>query len=375
MQIASMKHTRCISNSQQQLLLLLLLISAACFVQPAAGRGGRGRGGGSFGGIFGGWRSKYGSKSSSSGGGRRVVSGSPVHTAMTVPKVPLPPPPPPPPKPMSMPKPQLGNYPRQQLPHGYNFGYGSAPSQGTYYANTQALPSGAIYYPQPPMGSSFGSGTNGFLTGFLAARLMHSMNRGHYHQVYHQNPNQNPQGGEPAQLESRRIIVINNGQQGEGVGEGQGQGQGETEAPLQEVQFFAPPLSNEEETQEELSSEEQTTQSTDATAPPVGGIVCFPIMMKETDPLNAEEVREVERIACVPAASLNAMANVDCQNDPQCMAEQVGSTTTSTEPPIVAGDIGSASDSTEEDEEGATAAEEVTEVTNSSQADVDAMLN
>lgn len=134
------------------LLLLLLLICSACLLQPGEARGGRGRGGGSFGGLFGGWRSKYGSKSSSSSGGRRVVSGSPVHTAMNVPKVPPPPPPPPAPKPM--PKPQLASYPRQQLPPGYN--YAAAPAAGTYYANAQALPAGAVYYAQPP--SSMGSG-------------------------------------------------------------------------------------------------------------------------------------------------------------------------------------------------------------------------
>ncbi|KAH8262974.1 hypothetical protein KR044_002762, partial [Drosophila immigrans] len=322
-------------------LLLLLLIASACLVQPAAARGGRGRGGGSFGGIFGGWRSKYGSKSSSSGGGRRVVSGSPVHTAMTVPKVPLPPPPPPQPKSMSMPKPQLGNYPRQQLPPGYSYSYGSAPSQGTYYANAQALPTGAVYYAQPPTNSR-GLGVNDFLTGYLAARLMSGIHHGHYHHTYRQNPSQQ-QPAEAAPAENgRQIIVINNGQQT--VAEGEGEADGVTEQPLNETLMPESPLSNEEEEQEEYSSEELSTESTDTTAPPVGGIVCFPIRLNETDPLNAEQVREVERIACVPASTLNAMANVDCQNDPQCMLDQAGSSTTSTEPPIVAGDIGSAAD-------------------------------
>lgn len=141
-----------LSHTQPCVLLLLLLICCACLLQPGEARGGRGRGGGSFGGLFGGWRSKYGSKSSSSsGGGRRVVSGSPVHTAMNVPKVP--PPPPPPPKPM--PKPQIPSYPRQQLPPGYNYA-ATAPGAGTYYANAQALPTGAVYYAQPP--SFMGSG-------------------------------------------------------------------------------------------------------------------------------------------------------------------------------------------------------------------------
>jgi len=136
---------------------IYLLLIAAYLVVPGEARGGRGRGGGSFGGIFGGWRSKYGSKSSSTGGGRRVISGSPVHTAMTVPKVP--PPPPPPAKPMSMPKPQVGNYPRQQLPPSYSQATGLSSGQGTYYTNAQALPAGAVYYPQSPMGMGMGMGS------------------------------------------------------------------------------------------------------------------------------------------------------------------------------------------------------------------------
>lgn len=139
-----------LSHTQPCVLLLLLLICCACLIRPGEARGGRGRGGGSFGGLFGGWRSKYGSKSSSSGGGRRVISGSPMHTAMNVPKVP--PPPPPPPKPM--PKPQIPSYPRQQLSPGYS--YAAPPAAGTFYANAQALPAGAVYYAQPP--SSIGSG-------------------------------------------------------------------------------------------------------------------------------------------------------------------------------------------------------------------------
>ncbi|KAH8378479.1 hypothetical protein KR093_011610 [Drosophila rubida] len=373
-----MQHTRRTSSSTTAAIaLLLLLIATASLVQPGAARGGRGRGGGSFGGIFGGWRSKYGSKSSSSGSGRRVVSGSPVHTAMTVPKVPLPPPPPPPPKPMAMPKPQLGSYPRQQLPPGYSYGYGAVPRQGTYYANAQALPTGAIYYAQPPMGG--GSG-DGFLTGLLAGRLMSGMHHGQqYQHVYHQYPSQSQPGEATPGENGRRVIVINNGQQTQGEQtEGVAVGVGVGEQALNEMLQPENPLSKEEEEQEEqeeYSSEELTTESSAAAAPPAGGIVCFPIMLKETDPLNAELEREVERIACVPASSLNAMANVDCQNDPQCIREQqVGSSTTSTEPPIVAGDIGSASDSTEGEAE-AVEEEGVTDATTSKAADLDATLN
>ncbi|XP_034472626.1 uncharacterized protein LOC117780278 [Drosophila innubila] len=330
--------------------VICLLLIAACLVVPGAARGGRGRGGGSFGGLFGGWRSKYGSKSSSSGSGRRVMSGSPVHTAMTVPKVP--PPPPPPAKPMSMPKPQVGNYPRQQLPPGYSYAPGTG--QGTYYANSQALPTGAIYYPQSPMGMSMGSGTSGFLTGMLAGRLMDGMLYGRHHHVshvYHQN-----QQGESATSDSgRQIIIINNGQhQAEGEGR---MADSDSDSDSKQV-MPENPQTQVEEGQERNSSEEATSDSTAPAAPPAGGIVCFPIMLNETDPQNSEVVREVERVVCFPAPpSIDPqLANVDCQNDPQCILD-LGSSTTSTEPPVVAGDIGGATegeadDNKEGDEEG-----------------------
>ncbi|KAM8716202.1 hypothetical protein ACLKA7_003135 [Drosophila subpalustris] len=317
--------------------VICVLLIATCLVVPSEARGGRGRGGGSFGGIFGGWRSKYGSKSSSTGGGRRVVSGSPVHTAMTVPKVP--PPPPPPAKPMSMPKPQAGSYPRQQLPPGYSYAPGAG--QGTYYANSQALPAGSVYYPQPPMGMSMGSGTSGFLTGMLAGRLMDGMLFPRHHHVSHVYP-QNQQGEAIASDNGRQIIIINNGQP-------QSEGELETEANSEQL-MPENPLTQEEEEQEGSSSEENTS---DTTAPPapVGGIVCFPIMLNETDPQNSEVVHEVERVVCFPAPIIDPqLANVDCQNDPQCVLD-LGSSTTSTEPPVVAGDIGGATEGELEGEE------------------------
>lgn len=318
---------------------IYLLLIAACLVVPGEARGGRGRGGGSFGGIFGGWRSKYGSKSSSTGGGRRVISGSPVHTAMNVPKVP--PPPPPPAKPMSMPKPQVGNYPRQQLPPSYSQATGLSSGQGTYYTNAQALPTGAVYYPQSPMG--MGSGTNGFLTGLLAGRLMDGMLFGRHHHVSHQY-NQNQQGQVSASDNGRQIIIINNGQS---QTEGTREAESDPEQPLNEN-----PLTTEDEEQEEISSEEETLNTTAPQEPPVGGIVCFPIMLNETDPQNPEEVREVERVVCFPAPSIDPqLLNVDCQNDPQCVLE-LGSSTTSTEPPVVAGDIGGAPDAIEGEADG-----------------------
>ncbi|KAH8418755.1 hypothetical protein KR222_000325, partial [Zaprionus bogoriensis] len=300
-----------LSHSSQ---LSVLLLATACLVLPPPGeaRGGRGRGGGSFGGLFGGWRSKYGSKSSSSSGGRRVISGSPMQTAANLPKVPPPPPPPPPP-----PKPiqkhiQMSSYPRQQLPPGYS--YPAVPSQGQYYSNPQAVPAGAIYYARPP--STMGSDLNTFFTGMMLERMLFG-NRHHVTHVYHQNP----QGvAPPAEGNGRDIIVINNGQP-------------QGESPQN-------PLAREEEEQEKEQEQqpESSEEPVTATAPsalPVGGIVCFPIKLNETDPQNPELQREVERIVCFPAPNPN-----DCEHNPQCQLEW-GSTssTTSTEPPIVAGDI------------------------------------
>ncbi|XP_030555351.1 uncharacterized protein LOC115758740 [Drosophila novamexicana] len=316
--------------------LLCLLLLTACLAVPSAARGGRGRGGGSFGGLFGGWRSKYGSKSSSSGGGRRVVSGSPVHTAVTVPK--LPPPPPPPPQPakgMSMAKPQAGGYPRQQLPPGY--GYAPAAGQGTYYANAQTLPAGAVYYAQPPTSLSMGSGTS-FLTGMLAGRLLF----GHHHHVSHVYPQTQP-GESVATGNGREVIIINNGQP-QGAADETEQPPNESLSPDGAVN----PLAREEEEQEEHESDssEETANTTAMPEPPVGGIVCFPIMLNETDPQNSELVREVERVVCFPAPTRDS---VDCQNDPMCLLE-LGGSTTSTEPPIVAGDIGGASEASDSPE-------------------------
>lgn len=152
----SWDHLKTIASKMKSWYLALsLLLLAASTIQPTDARGGRGRGGGSFGGLFGGWR-KY-KKPSSSGGGRRVVSGSPVHTAMTVPKPP-PPPPAPPKMPMMPPKQQIPSYPRQQMPPGYGFGSYPGQGSGTYYANAQALPAGAVYYAQPPVGMNRGIG-------------------------------------------------------------------------------------------------------------------------------------------------------------------------------------------------------------------------
>jgi len=55
-------------------------------------------------------------------------------------------------------KQQIPSYPRQQMPPGY--GYGSYPGQvgGTYYSSPQALPAGAVYYAQPPVGMNRGTG-------------------------------------------------------------------------------------------------------------------------------------------------------------------------------------------------------------------------
>ncbi|KAH8325820.1 hypothetical protein KR067_008422 [Drosophila pandora] len=312
-------------------LALGLLFIVAASVEA---RGGRGRGGGSFGGLFGGWR-KY-KKPSSSGGGRRVISGSPVHTAMTVPKPPLPPPPP---KPMmTPPKQQIPSYPRQQMPAGY--GYGSYPTQGggTFYSNAQALPPGAVYYAQPPMGMNRGSGTGDFLTGILAGHMMNNLLFGHRHHVSHVY-HSNGEGGPSGQGTGRQIIIVNNGQP-EGVA------QNETSIS-QEVSAVASPknpLTDEDEEGEEagentgaeaeaaesegesspISSEESPESGT--TPPPSlpsGGIICFPVKLNETDPEIPD--KEVEQMVCFPAPASNP------ENFPP---------TTTAEPPIVAGDIG-----------------------------------
>ncbi|XP_016969289.2 uncharacterized protein LOC108037268 [Drosophila rhopaloa] len=302
------------------LVLCLLLIAAFTF-QPAEARGGRGRGGGSFGGLFGGWR-KY-KKPSSSGGARRVVSGSPVHTAMTVPK--LPPPPPAPPKPMMPPKQQIPSYPRQQMPAGY--GYGSHPGQGsgTYYANAQALPAGAVYYAQPPVGMNRGLGTGDFLTGMLAGHMMNNLLFGHRHHVYHRNQ----EGGPSPQGNGRQIIIVNNGQQ-EGVLQNETTISGEASAvvppenPLTEEEEEEPEEGLGEGESEPVSSEESPEFEATSQPYPDGGIICFPITLNETDPQNSEVMREVERVVCFPAPP----------NNP----DQFQPTAT-TEPPIVAGDI------------------------------------
>ncbi|XP_017042526.2 LOW QUALITY PROTEIN: uncharacterized protein LOC108088968 [Drosophila ficusphila] len=298
------------------LTLSLLLIAASIF-HSAEARGGRGRGGGSFGGLFGGWR-KY-KKPSSSGGGRRVVNGSPVHTAMTVPK---PPPPPAPPKPIMPSKQQIPSYPRQQMPAGY--GYGSYPGQGsgTYYANAQALPAGAVYYAQPPVGMNRGLGTGDFLTGMLAGHMMNNLLFGHRHHAYHRNREEvpSPEGN------GRQIIIVNNGQQA-GVAQNETTISGEASAVVPPEN----PITEEEEEgqgeggggSESVSSEESPEFEATPQPYPDGGIICFPIMLNETDPENSEVMREVERVVCFPAPPHNP----DIQP------------TITTEPPIVAGDI------------------------------------
>ncbi|XP_017076303.2 LOW QUALITY PROTEIN: uncharacterized protein LOC108111378 [Drosophila eugracilis] len=303
------------------LALSLLLLAASTF-QPTEARGGRGRGGGSFGGLFGGWR-KY-KKPSSSGGGRRVVSGSPVHTAMTVPKPP--PPPPAPPKPMMPSKQQIPSYPRQQMPPSY--GYGSYPGQGsgTYYANAQALPAGAVYYAQPPVGMNRGLGTGDFLTGMLAGHMMNNLMFGHRHHSFHRN---REEGQSPAQGNGRQIIIVNNGQQEGGL-------QNETTISGEASDVVPPenPLPEDEEEEEgqgegegesEPASSEESPEFEATPQPyPDGGIICFPIMLNETDPENLEVMREVERVVCFPAPP----------NTPDNFQPII-----TTEPPIVAGDI------------------------------------
>ncbi|XP_017152793.1 uncharacterized protein LOC108162523 [Drosophila miranda] len=300
-------------------VLCLLLVTVAV-LHPSEARGGRGRGGGSFGGLFGGWR-KY-KKPSSSGGGRRVVSGSPVHTAMTVPKPP--PPPPAPPKAMMPPKQQIPSYPRQQMPAGYN--YPTHPGQGTYYSNAQSLPAGAVYYAQPPMSMSRGSGTGDFLTGMLAGHMMNNMLFGHRHHVYHRNREGEDQIAQTAQGNGRQIIIINNGQPEEAA-------LNETTISEEAGAAVAPenPLTEEEESSSATSSEESADVEGTALPTP-GAIVCFPITLNETDPEQPDLMREVERVVCFPAPS-NPEAG-DLLDGPE-----QGSTTT-TDPPVVAGEIG-----------------------------------
>lgn len=177
-----------------------------------------------------------------------------------------------------------------------------------------------------------------FLTGMLAGRLLF----GHHHHVSHVYP-QNQPVESVATGNGREVIIINNGQP-------QGAA-GETEQPPNES--LSPdgavnPLAREEEEQEEHESDssEETANTTAMPEPPVGGIVCFPIMLNETDPQNSELVREVERVVCFPAPTRDS---VDCQNDPMCLLE-LGGSTTSTEPPIVAGDIGGASEASDSPE-------------------------
>ncbi|XP_034666791.1 uncharacterized protein LOC117900506 [Drosophila subobscura] len=297
--------------------VLMLLLIAVTVLHPSEARGGRGRGGGSFGGLFGGWR-KY-KKPSSSGGGRRVVSGSPVHTAMSVPKPP--PPPPAPPKAMMPPKQQVPSYPRQQMPAGYN--YPAHPAQGTYYSNAHSLPAGAVYYAQPPMSMNRGLGTGDFLTGMLAGHMMNNMLFGHRHHVYHRNREGEEQ---TAQGNGRQIIIINNGQP-------EGAALNETTISEEAGAAIAPenPLTEEDESSSAASSEESSDVEGTALPPP-GTIICFPITLNETDPEQPEMMREVERVVCFPAPSASELA------DPM-EGSELGSTTT-TDPPIVAGDIG-----------------------------------
>ncbi|XP_030383186.1 uncharacterized protein LOC115630680 [Scaptodrosophila lebanonensis] len=338
--------------------VLLVLVVAACLVVPSAARGGRGRGGGSVGGLFGGWR-KY-KKPSSSGNGRRVMNGSPVHTAMPLPK---PPPPPPAVKPMSASKPQMAGYPRQQLPSGYGYVPPGATGAGTYYTNAQSLPAGAIYYAQPPMRS----GTGDFLTGMLAGHMMSGMligQRHHVTHVYHENQEAgSEQGHQPSN--GRDIIVINNGKQQQ-LGEQSGAWPMATDVPLAPVnESMLSPSSeaSEEDTSDvEVPNASQDLHSAEAMATPEvptpapGGIVCFPIMLNETDPDNSELVRQVERVICYPVPNQPPLPEVQCEThsytetDPndssktievqreECNPVQLSTTTT--EPPIVAGEIG-----------------------------------
>ncbi|XP_026834317.1 uncharacterized protein LOC113564066 [Drosophila erecta] len=260
-------------------------------------------------------------------------TGSPVHTAMAVPQPP-PPPPAPPKMPMMPPKQQIHSYPRQQTPPGY--GFGSFPSQGggTYYANAQALPAGAVYYAQPPVGMNRGMRTGDFLTGMLAGHMMNNVLFGHRHHTYHRNPEE---GQSAPQANGRQIIIVNNGQR-EGVLHNETTISGEASAVVPPEN----PLTEEEDVEgqgegevesEPVSSEEFTDLEATPRPYPDGGIICFPVMLNETDPENPEVTREVERVACFPA--------------PPHSPENFQPTMT-TEQPIVAGDIiGGADDGSE----------------------------
>lgn len=157
--------------------------------------------------------------------------------------------------------------------------------------------------------------------------------RQHVSHVYHQN-----QEGQSASGNGREIIIINNGQQ---------QGEGETELPPNESLgtedgSVTPenPLAKEEEAEQEADSSEEAANATALPEMPVGGIICFPIMRNDTDSENT-----VTEVACFPAPTADPQS-ADCQNDPICLL-QYGGTTTSTVPPIVAGDIGGAGEASD----------------------------
>lgn len=181
------------------------------------------------------------------------------------------------------------------------------------------------------------AGTSGFLTGMLAGRLMDSMlfgHRQHVTHVYHQNP----QGeAAAAAANGREIIVINNGQP-----------QAEAEA---EPQSPPNPLTSEDAAaqQEGTGESAESGESGESTATPempvATGIICFPIRLNETDPQQPEVQHEVERIVCFPAPN-----PADCQHNPECLLELGISTTSTTAPPIVAGDIGGSVEDVESDD-------------------------
>lgn len=140
-----------------------------------------------------------------------------------------------------------------------------------------------------------------------------------------------------AQGNGRQIIIVNNGQP-EGVAQNETTISGEATAVVPPEN----PLTEEETAEEEEENEEghgdgdeesagvssEESPDSEATLPPMldGGIVCFPIMLNETDPENPEVTRQVERVACFPVPPHNS-ASPPPWNLP------------TTEPPIVAGDI------------------------------------
>lgn len=190
------------------------------------------------------------------------------------------------------------------------------------------------------------AGTGDFLTGMLAGHMMNNLLFGHRHHVSHVY-HRNGEGDPSSQGTGRQIIIVNNGQP-EGVA------QNETSIS-QEVSAVASPknpLTDEnedgEEAGEESGAEAEAAESEGESSPisseeslesgttpppsrPSGGIICFPIMLNETDPESPDRVREVERIVCFPAPASNP------ENFPP---------TTTAEPPIVAGDIGDGADAT-----------------------------